>query len=70
MITTHDYCFIACCKDFLRTIIKIRGLKKLNQQLLLSWGFFSFGDVDVGDDSACLNMNFDEQNDNYFCSCF
>ena len=71
MTTTHDGCFIVCCKDFLKTLVKISGLKKL-KPLLVSNCFYSsagFGSESEDDESSCININFDEQNIDYFCFC-
>ena len=71
MITTHEDCFIACSMNFLKISVKISGLEKLNP-LLVSNCFYS-GEFDSDDqddeESLCINMNFDEQNINYFCLC-
>ena len=71
MIRTHDACFIACCKDFLKTIIKISGFKELKPSLVLNCFYSSAGfeSGSEGDESSRVNMNFDEENIDYFCLC-
>ena len=69
IITTHDDSFYVCCMDFLKTTIKISGLKKLKPLLVLNCvysnaGFESESEDDV---SSCINMNFDEQNVGFCC---
>ena len=71
MLTSHEDCFIACCKDFLKTIIKISGLKEL-QPSLVSNCFYSsagFGSGSYDEKSSCININFDDQNIEYFRFC-
>ena len=71
IITTHEDCFIVCCKYFLKITIKISGFKKI-KPLLVSNCFYSNGGFESeseDDVSSCINMNFDEQNTNYFCFC-
>ena len=80
MITNHEDCFIAFCFnpcftdffiDFSKTSVKISGLEKF-KLLLISDCFYSgeFHSNDEDDmESSCINMNFDEQNINYFCFC-
>ena len=59
MISTHDNCFIVCCKDFLKIIIEITSLEKL-KPLLSSNYFFSNGfDSDSkNDESSYISTNF------------
>ena len=42
IIASHDDCFKACCKDFLKATIKDLGLNKI-KSLLLSDSFYSSG---------------------------
>ena len=42
IMATHDDCLIACCKDFLKTMVKTSGLNKI-KLLLVSNCFFSNG---------------------------
>ena len=42
IIASHDDCFKACCKDFLKATIKNLGLNKI-KSLLLSDSFYSSG---------------------------
>ena len=69
-ITTDGDCFIACSKDFLKTINKIAGHKKFKLLLLSNCFCASDGfDFDSEDnESSCVNTNFDEQNIIIFAS--
>ena len=42
IIASHDDCFKACCKDFLKATIRDLGLNKI-KSLLLSDSFYSSG---------------------------
>ena len=70
IITTHDECFVVSCMDFLKTTIKTSGLKKL-KLLLISNCFYSKAGFESESDevSSCRNINFEEQNIDYFCFC-
>ena len=80
MIATHEDCFIAFCfnpcfinyfMDFSKISVKISGLEKF-KLLLVSDCFYSgefHSDDEDDEESLCINMNFDEQNINYFCFC-
>ena len=71
IMTTHgDSCLIACCKDFLKTMIKDLGLNKI-KLLLLSDCFYSSGfDSDTGDIVLCIQTNFHKQNIGNLCFSF
>ena len=67
-IIRKETCFIACCKDFLKAMIKKKGLNKI-KSMLASNCFYSSG-IDSGfedDMMSCINTNFNEQNFDYFC---
>ena len=68
-IMRKDTCFIACCKDFLKTMVKKKGLNKI-KSMLASTCFYSSGIDESGSEDgvmSCINTNFDEQNFDYFC---
>ena len=67
-IMGKETCFIACCKDFLKAIVKKNGLNKI-KSMPVSNCFYSSG-IDSGSEDdvmSCINTNFDEQNFDYFC---
>lgn len=70
-MTTHgDSCFIACCKEFLKTTIKDLRLNKI-KLLLLSDCFYSRGfDSETGDIVLCIKTNFHKQNIGNLCFSF
>ena len=66
--TRKDTRFIACCKDFLKTLIKKNGLNKI-ETTLASNCFYSSGINSGYEDEvvSCINTHFDEQNLDYYC---
>ena len=69
VIMRKDTCFIACCKDFLKTTVKKKGLNKI-KSMLASNCFYSSGIDESGSEDdvmSCINTNFDEHNFDYFC---
>ena len=68
-IMRKETCFVACCKDFLKAMVK----KRLNKirPMLASNCFYSSGIASGSEDDmmSCINTNFDEQNFDYFCFC-
>ena len=60
-----DTRFIACCKDFLKTLIKKKGLNKI-KKTLASNCFYSSG-IDSGSEDDVMSCINDEQNLDYYC---
>ena len=70
IMMTQDNCLIACCKDFLKTLIQYFKLNKI-KPLLLSDSFYFCGiasDTETGD-IIRIKTNFDKENIDYFCFC-
>ena len=67
-IMRKQTCFIACCKDFLKPMVKKKGLDMIKS--MLAWNCFYSSGIDSGSEDgvmSCINTNFDEQNFDYFC---